>query len=573
MLNPEQIKAINAKLGVKTTSSADPSREAFRESIKQTALTSRQNQARGGTDTELTDTFGNILPSAGKAISDVAHAVAGLSPIAPVKKVDGKGEELQVRVPPTLRALFDVGAGGVQKLIPGEQGNEKQFDAVVQFFVDRYGSLDAAKQTIINDPVGAALDIATVFSGGGGVVRQAGNVSKIAPIAKAGEVIQKAGEVIDPLTLGAKGVDVTRKLAGEVGKQALGFTTGAGPEAIKAAFRAEGPEFRQALRGETKPKDIVEVTRRALSDVEEARGTQYKERLQSIAETSGDSLDISKTVVNAKKETPAFDNEIARFGAKRADDGSIDWSRSAIDETDQRKLELLNEVYKEWGTQKGDRTALGLDLLYRRIRDTGMESKQGQAVITSLSRELKNDITKQVPEYATMKAEYQQVSEFIEELDTALAIGNGNRTETAITKLTQVLKQDKEYRQALVTQLEQATGAKITPQIAGAALRTWLPRGLVERMFGAGGVGAGILTPHLLLGIATGMTTLSPRLMGEFVRGLGVANNKIQDVVSAITAIKEKVPGIGEMTGTQFEQALFQAARVREEAEKRPVKK
>src|SRR5436190_4642689 len=56
--------------------------------------------------------------------------------------------------------FLKVAAGGVEKLIPGEQEHEPYANAVGQFFADRYGSMEAFKKTLAEDPVGFAADLA-----------------------------------------------------------------------------------------------------------------------------------------------------------------------------------------------------------------------------------------------------------------------------------------------------------------------------------------------------------------------------------------------------------------------------
>lgn len=81
------------------------------------------------------------------------------------------------------------------------------------FYKDRYGSVDAIKNTVYNDPVGVGLDIATVATGVGGLAKggavaasKAGLGAGVASnMAKAGNTLTKAGMALDPIAMGAKG--------------------------------------------------------------------------------------------------------------------------------------------------------------------------------------------------------------------------------------------------------------------------------------------------------------------------------------------------------------------------------
>lgn len=71
----------------------------------------------------------------------------------------------------TLKGLGSVALGGVEKLIPGQQGNEQSFDAVVDSFKQRYGSLEALQKTATEDPFGFGSDVVALFSGIGGALK------------------------------------------------------------------------------------------------------------------------------------------------------------------------------------------------------------------------------------------------------------------------------------------------------------------------------------------------------------------------------------------------------------------
>lgn len=100
----------------------------------------------------------------------------------------------------TIEAIGGIAGGAVDKLLPGEQGGEENFDALVNFYKERYGSIDKLLQTIEKDPVGFATDASVVLGGAGGVLSAAGKVSKVSALSKAGSVVSKAGQVTNPLS-------------------------------------------------------------------------------------------------------------------------------------------------------------------------------------------------------------------------------------------------------------------------------------------------------------------------------------------------------------------------------------
>jgi hypothetical protein len=82
----------------------------------------------------------------------------------------------------TATNAVNLGLGVLEKLGLPTEGHEQYADAVGQFFKDRYGSLDAVKQTAINDPVGFAADAASVFTGGEAALGRLGLIKKAARV-------------------------------------------------------------------------------------------------------------------------------------------------------------------------------------------------------------------------------------------------------------------------------------------------------------------------------------------------------------------------------------------------------
>ena len=94
----------------------------------------------------------------------------------------------------TAKGLGNLAVGGVQKMIPGEQGKEQYADAVGKFFADRYGGMENVKTTLRDDPVGFAGDLSAILTGGGLAAAKMGG--------KAGVIGQKVADVgakVDPL--------------------------------------------------------------------------------------------------------------------------------------------------------------------------------------------------------------------------------------------------------------------------------------------------------------------------------------------------------------------------------------
>lgn len=497
--------------------------------------------ARGGTDTSIRDLPGNVLPSAGRAISDIFSAVT--NPVQTGKALGnlaiGAGAKIQDTLSRGVDAVFGTKGFGRNE----NQEAQDMVDAVTRFYTERYGSLENARQTFINDPVGALSDVAAVLSvgglaarGAGGAVQAAGATRTGETLSRAGQALTIAGNVADPIVQAGRGVGavaapVTRAI-GNAGAEVLGATTGAKSGVIREAFRNDTPEYQAALRGDITEGDIVGTARDALQVVRNERAAAYQQafsKLQAAKET----YDISPVVRQ-------LDKELDNFGIRRAQDGTLDFSRSTIsNRSDQNDVAALLETVNEWGYQAGDRTGVGIDLLKRRMDDFYSDSGQARALVASVKGEVQKVLDK-IPGYRDMTKAYRESSELIEDLQKALSLGTKASDDTAIRKLTSIMRDNNEVRLALVRDLERISGANISGMVAGQQLNRWMPRGLMQVLLPGAAVGQ-LALGSIGWGILPTLAVTSPKTVATFLKGLGMST----DVADKMTRIMAEMYELG----------------------------
>jgi len=142
----------------------------------------------------------------------------------------------------TAKGLGNLAMGVTEKAIPGEQQHEVYADQVGQFIKDRYGSLDAAKQTLMNDPVGMLADMSLAVTGGSMLIPKVGKLGKISNVAKT------TGMAIDPLNIVLN-----------TGKYAAGKLT---PAKLPASMYESAAKFRTGLDKKTR----MRITDTALNE-------------------------------------------------------------------------------------------------------------------------------------------------------------------------------------------------------------------------------------------------------------------------------------------------------------------
>jgi hypothetical protein len=192
------------------------------------AETSAQDIDLSGIKTDIKTAIGNVPKSGARFIEDLITPY--LHPIE------------------TAKAVGNLGIGAVEKLIPGKQEKEKFADDLVSFIKERYGSPEAFKSTLIEDPVGVVADIAGLISGAGAAVKGVGAVSKVQRISDVGKAITKVGTSLEPVSA-----------VGKAGKAAAGKFIS--PERPSKMFM-ESAKFSTVLSD----KDRLKITETALKN-------------------------------------------------------------------------------------------------------------------------------------------------------------------------------------------------------------------------------------------------------------------------------------------------------------------
>ena len=409
----------------------------------------------------------------------------------------------------TAQNVVDLGNAALQKVLPdaivqimpeSTRNNPEKLNAVIDFYKNRYGSAEGLKKAIATDPAAVLTDLSTVLTGGGALA------SKIPSLAKAGQIVSKAGEWTAPLSAASKAAGAT--INAGIPSSLIGLTTGVGKDVIGELYGAGkqgGERLAVALRNMRSPggefKDIVTESREALDALRRQRAEKYRTQMADIAE-------VKKPAVYAEIEN-AISEKIKQHQFHGIPTG---------EEAGNIQGKILNEI-QSWGEYDPAifHTAEGLDWLKRRIGDIG-ESTQPYTSPRKVADEaynvIKGQIAEKYPAYNEAMKDYAQASELLHELQGTFSLGEKARTDTAVRKLQQALKNNQNtnfgYRGELIKELENAGAKNLRPRIAGQSAATWTPRGLQ-------GASAGALATMATQNpvFAFGLPFQSPRLMGE----------------------------------------------------------
>ena len=328
----------------------------------------------------------------------------------------------------TADSLLSLGKGVVQLAIPGEQEDEKTARAVGAFFVDRYGSVEAAKRTFATDPVGFFGDVSMVLAGGGAglAAKTAGRANTIA------QNVQRVGEAMDPINAVTKTASAAGRGAGVAVPATVGLLSGTSGQSINEAFQAgrEGGERQQALtenmRGAVDPADVVEDARAAFANMKRDTRTEFANNKEA--------LQLQKREIDFFPITQQMDELAESYRYK---------DLSELPEEDAAVLARVQAEVKKFQTNEAVHDAYGLDVLKRKIDNLYPKDLNPgvDAQIIARARDIvKRAIVEQVPEYEALMKPYEQARKLEQEMQQALSLGRTAAADTALRKLQSVMR-------------------------------------------------------------------------------------------------------------------------------------
>jgi hypothetical protein len=237
----------------------------------------------------------------------------------------GKGLYEAVTSPvKTAGSLLDIAAGGVNLALPEPVRNfmakidtdpaatQRAVNAAKQFggvYAQRYGSVDALKRTIAEDPVGAAADLSTVFSGGAGLARGTaaatarvgGNVVPAAAT-QAANMMTRAAAATNPVNALTKPARAAAKIVERA------------PVAAQRFFDPKGAAYMEATEG--RAADVARELQRPLLETVPGSKPTAAQAASPLGLTKFSALGASaEKVLPTEYAARAGEQQAARAGA------------------------------------------------------------------------------------------------------------------------------------------------------------------------------------------------------------------------------------------------------------------
>jgi len=463
----------------------------------------------------------------------------------------------------TATGLMDMAAGGLQNLTPAPVRNlinkanvgspfldpdaaarsRGVASAVGQDYANTYGSASGFGKTMQEDPFRVLGDISLLATGGASATTRLPGISN---------ALSKTAAITNPMNALIKSASLTGKYGPEIGANAIGLITGVGPETVKESVKAgfRGTEaFRENMRGTVPMTRVLEDARTNLSQMIADKQATYRSGMADISKdrTALDFTGIDNALSNAE-------NKYAKYKGVE------------VSEASNNLLTAIKTKIENWKKLNPDEfhTPEGMDKLkqvvWSEIEKLPKDSKTAYLAGKEIYNAIAAEIGTQAPTYAKVMKGYTESSDLIHEIEHALSLGHKASAETALRKLQSLTRDNVTtnygQRTALAKQLVDAGGNEIMPALAGQAMSSTLPRGLIGQGGAAGALfnAATTMSPAML---AT-LPFMSPRLMGEAGYALGDVARRVNQsgpIQNYLRPTIENANRLAQQSGVTSDQA------------------
>ena len=421
---------------------------------------------------------------------------------------------LTLGLPDTIEGAVDIIAGAT-----GISEDDEAYQAVKEYFVDRYGSFEGFKRAIRSDPASIMADVAGIATlGGVTAAKLAGNVSKITQIRAFSDAAQKADAFtrivakIDPLVgVGAAG-QLVGKRAKELGMQipaAVSGTTPANLRLAEDAGRRGSPTFLENLEGRSDPMDIVKQMDRGLQELYRERSAAYTRRMNKLKRNPEtlDFSDIDAAIENTR--------DIGSYQGVDISAAAEVWN----------KIDSKVAEFRELGIDNVE----GFDAMKQavgNIRDNYQRGTAEYRAANEVYKSIRNTITRKAPIYADIMRDYAATSDAIADARSVLGVDAPSADSTLTRMMRQVGGRAPRGTTALDLLENTEAGRGITDRIAGLALSGTEPPRLTSNVLTFGGALAG--APE-----ATAAMFASPQRVGKAMYNVGRAEQALANLPPA----------------------------------------
>lgn len=458
----------------------------------------------------------------------------------------------------TLTGLGKVAVGGAQKLIPGQQAQEENFNQFASFLKDRYGSLENLQRTATNDPFGFGTEILTLMEGGAGLVdaaRKTTGKALATTAAKEGfenfsntglNVMPKVGQGSAQTALN-KGLSttaglVTKPVSSVVGgaKNLVSKTTGFGvsqatglnPETIRNIIAKPGEFTSEALKTTTR-EDVAGSVKSAIdkrvSDLR-STGAGYEQirQLPNIVEIKP----VMTEVNGVTKPLSPVESVLEKYKIKLVD-GKVKTTADSIplSPTDKTALEDFISTYgneKQLSTNAylNTRSALSDLSKYDATKTGNLQkiSRDLRGVYDALGKE-------QIPGLKELDATYGPEKSILRQISKDYLTKDGGFKDGAVNKIANLTGVGKEQVLGRLEKIIPGVGQRV--KILKAAEDIERASGLKVGTYARAALGGGALMTGNVPGIIAAIIA-SPEIAVKLLKAYGYTKQTVRPIIELL---------------------------------------
>ena len=434
----------------------------------------------------------------------------------------------------TAQAIGQIGTGlyskaqgalGYSQDAKKKAEDEAAVNQMGQLMKERYGSVEAAKRTFAEDPVGFLADVSTPLTGGGSLAARAPGV-----IGTLGKATAAVGSAVDPLTALVKAPQVAAKAISTTINMPAALQSGAAFKSLQSAHDAgvtKNPVFWEHYTGQASAPDLIQRVKDGVQQVAQERSANYIAGMDPRKATTG--LDYTPVIDVIQNARGTSGQGIGAFHG-------ITTNKQAQSVLDQ--VENLVKDFQSKPQGSPYHTLQGFDALKQGIGNLRAEARgnaQAERVVNEAYNAVKQSIVNVDPGYAKLMDQYGEASQKLNDMHRTLL--SGGSTDARINK---ILKSYKTGDKGNLLKDLAGRDKDLMYAISGYDLKPWFPGGLRGTLtsVGLGGLsfaGLGGVSPaHLVQGAIT-----SPRIAGGISYGLGRAGGLPERAYSAVSPAVE----------------------------------
>jgi hypothetical protein len=423
----------------------------------------------------------SILGDVGKAIWNVPRSAMGVA--------EGFANVLMSPIE-TATTLGRVGEGALDVLLEKDTEEAK---LAREAFKQATRLLRDPRGTLVNDPVGALLDIAGL-AGGVGLAAKVGGLSRVASAAN------RVESLTNPIKITTKIVGGGARKLKRAAVSGLGQTAGVGSKtllALEDAGRAGGKrqEFaNELIKGRKDMAEAAQAAARAANEADNLKSMRFEEALGQL-EFKNPNNPIRPDAVRLEifqMMEKAFPGELkVNFKGKDGIELQVQRGSSFAETGELGRLKSMMEVLKGWGKDNTWAGAHRVQIALDKLLENGLGKNMFQDsnhILTSARQSISSELKRKVKGFAEMQARYEEDIAAINEIREALGLKRrrvvsenvsflateipAGFSETALTKLGNALNdrgaKNLGKRQAALDMLDEAA---IEKQLRDAGVR------------------------------------------------------------------------------------------------------